>query len=179
MYRGLLHVGTVFCSALLLFLIQPVMGKLLLPWFGGSAGVWTTAMLFFQAMLLLGYVYAWLLARLPSRAQIAIHLTLLAASCLAMPIAPWKSVAAVGDPPAAIAILLLSAIGLPYFLLASTSPLVQAWREHRKHDRRVYRLFAASNLASPAAPVIYPFAIDPRLTVRRHLIGSSAGYACF
>src|SRR4051794_17944826 len=85
MYRGLLHVGTVFCSALLLFLIQPVMGKLLLPWFGGSAGVWATAMLFFQAMLLLGYVYAWLLVRLPSRAQIAIHLTLLAASCLAMP----------------------------------------------------------------------------------------------
>ena len=178
MYRGLLHVGTVFCSALLLFLIQPVMGKLLLPWFGGSAGVWTTAMLFFQAMLLLGYVYAWLLVRLPSRAQIAIHLTLLAASCLAMPIAPW-SVAAVGEPPAAITILLVSAIGLPYFLLASTSPLIQAWREHRKHDWRVYRLFAVSNFASLAALVLYPFAIEPRFPVRRQLLWWSGGYAFF
>jgi hypothetical protein len=179
MYRGLLHVGTVFSSALLLFLVQPMMGKLLLPWFGGSAGVWTTAMLFFQAMLLLGYVYAWLLARLPSKAQIAIHVMFLAASCLAMPLAPWRNAPAPGDPPTAIAILLLSTIGLPFFLLASTSPLIQAWREQRKHDERVYRLFALSNLASLAALLLYPFAIEPRSTVRRQLFLWSMGYACF
>src|SRR5260370_1892515 len=118
-------------------------------------------MLFFQAMLLLGYVYAWLLVRLPTRAQIAIHLTLLAASCLAMPIAPWKSVAAVGDPPAAIAILLLSAIGLPYFLLASTSPLVQACRDHPTPHRRVYRFFAVSTLPSLPSPRLSASAIHP------------------
>ena len=181
MFRGLLHVGTVFVSSLLLFLIQPVMGKLLLPRFGGGAGVWTTAMLFFQAGLLFGYLYAHWVSRLAPPAQTAVHVSLLAASCLVIPVTAGKTaLASVGAAPQwQIAVLLQTSIGLPYFLLASTSPLVQSWRARREKDARVYRLFAVSNLASLSALALYPVAIEPLLTVRRQLLLWSIGYGCF
>lgn len=181
MFRGLLHVGTVFCASLLLFLIQPMMGKLLLPRFGGAAGVWTTAMLFFQAALLLGYLYAHWCTRLAPAAQTALHLALLAASCLALPILPWPNAAPASDaaPESRIAVLLAASIGLPFFLLSSTSPLVQSWRSRREESPRVYRLFAVSNLASLGALALYPVIIEPNLGVRRQLVLWSIGYASF
>ena len=181
MFRGLLHVGTIFFSSLLLFLIQPVMGKLLLPRFGGGSGVWTTAMLFFQVGLLLGYLYAHWMSRMAPGAQAVIHVSLLAASCLLMPVSVWKTapLSAGAAPEWQIAILLQTSIGLPYFLLASTSPLVQSWRARWDKDARVYRLFAVSNLASLAALALYPVGIEPLTTVRRQLLLWSIGYGCF
>jgi hypothetical protein len=180
-FRGLLHVGTVFFGSLLLFLIQPMMGKLLLPRFGGAAGVWTTAMLFFQAALLLGYLYAHWSTRLAPAAQTALHVALLAASCLALPVVPWSNAAPAADaaPEGQIVALLAASIGLPFCLLSSTSPLVQSWRSRDKESPRVYRLFAVSNLASLAALVLYPVIVEPLLGVRRQLLLWSIGYACF
>src|SRR5262249_16053427 len=125
-----LHAATVFLSAFLLFLVQPLLAKQILPWFGGAAIVWTLCMVFFQLVLLLGYAYAhWLMARVSSRRQALIHLVLLMASLVFLPVAPdvsWKPEG--GDSPVwRIITLLFATVGLPYFLLSSTSPLVQAW----------------------------------------------------
>ena len=172
MSRGLLHVGTVFLSSLLLFLIQPMLGKNLLPWFGGSAGVWTTAMLFFQVVLLLGYLYAhW--------ANRWIHLALLAASCLFLPIMPSSAGQPAGHPSLQILLLLARSIGLPYFLLASTSPLVQSWLSGGEPRAGVYRLYALSNLASLGALLLYPVIIEPWIAMRRQLLLWSIGYGLF
>lgn len=171
MYRGLLHVGTVFFGSFLLFLIQPVLGKDLLPWFGGSAGVWTTTMLFFQVVLLLGYLYAhW--------ANRWVHIGLLAASCLFLPVAPSFTPQA-GDPSLRIAWLLTKSIGLPYLLLAATSPLVQTWRSSEKPRAGAYRLYALSNLASLVALLFYPVMIEPWIPMRRQLLFWSVGYGIF
>src|SRR5215471_1438761 len=130
MFRRPLYLCTIFTSSLLLFLIQPMMGKALLPFYGGSAGVWTTVMLFFQVTLLLGYAYAHGKARyLNRRLQIGLHLLLLAAGALAVGsggsiVRPPDG----GGPPAfQILATMSAAIGLPYLLLSSTGPLVQAW----------------------------------------------------
>jgi hypothetical protein len=126
-----LHAATIFVSAFLLFLIQPVLAKQILPWFGGAAIVWTSCMVFFQLVLLLGYAYAHGLTRLAPRAQALIHIGLLVASLAFLPIAPdagWKPQG--GDNPVArILALLFATVGLPYFLLSSTTPLFQSWFE--------------------------------------------------
>src|SRR5690242_12414327 len=127
MLRSVMQGGVIFLGAMLLFLIQPMMGKAMLPRFGGSAGVWTTAMLFFQAGLLAGYAYAhFITRRLPPRIAALLHVLLLATSALLMPMARPSSLPG-GDPASRILISLAASIGLPYFLLSSTSPLVQAW----------------------------------------------------
>ena len=180
MVRSLLHVATVFLSSLLLFLIQPMLGKTMLPWFGGSAGVWTTAMLFFQTVLLLGYVYAHCATRyLPAPARIGLHVAMLAVSCVLLPVAPWKlwSGQASSDPVPEIALLLAMSIGLPYFLLSSTSPLVQAWSA--RQGSSVYRLYALSNLASLGALFLYPVLLEPWIDTKRQLQWWSGGYAAF
>ena len=155
----LLYALTIFLSAFLLFQVQPIIAKIILPWFGGSSAVWTTCMLFFQSVLFLGYVYAhWLNHRLAGRKQAMLHTLLLSISLAALPILPnsrWKSVA-VGNPSWRILALLSLTIGAPYFLLSSTSPLLQAWYA-RNHDQAMpYRLFALSNLASMLALLSYP-----------------------
>src|SRR5437868_2149394 len=123
----LLHAATVFLSAFLLFLVQPILAKQILPWFGGTAVVWTLCMVFFQLALLLGYAYAhWLASRVPTRRQAWLHLALLAASLAFLPVAPdaaWKPEGGANPVPRIIA-LLFATVGLPYFLLASTSPTV-------------------------------------------------------
>lgn len=180
MLRSLLQVGTVFLSSLLLFLIQPMMGKTMLPWFGGSAGVWTTAMLFFQAVLLLGYLYAHFSTRyLSPPVRIGLHLFLLAVSCVLLPVAPWKlwSGEPSSDPVGEIALLLAMSIGLPYFLLSSTSPLIQAW--NTREGSGVYRLYAISNLASLGALLLYPVLLEPWMETRQQLQWWSNGYAAF
>src|SRR5258708_1538640 len=119
---------TIACSSTLLFLVQPIIAKAILPRFGGSAGVWVTCMLFFQVVLLIGYLYSYLVTRhLGGRAQTAVHLLLLVASAGVLPLKPRFEWMAGGSPPIAILLVLASSVGLPYFVLATTSPLLQSW----------------------------------------------------
>jgi len=161
-----LFAATIALSALLLFLVQPIVAKQILPWFGGSAGVWSVCMVFFQSTLLAGYAYAHLLTRrlLPQR-QFQVHVALLLLSLLALPIIPNAGLKPIGGQDAATAILrvLLATIGLPFLLLSSTGPLLQAWLARRVAARTVYRMFALSNLGSLLGLVAFPFAIEPLL----------------
>jgi SAM-dependent methyltransferase len=178
----LLYAATIFVSAFLLFLVQPVMAKEILPWFGGSATVWTTCLVFFQTTLLAGYAYSDLAVhRLTSRAQIKLHTVLLLASLSVLPIIPgagWKPTGA-ENPSWLILGLLAATIGLPYFLLSTTSPLVQAWFARARPGASPYRLFALSNLASMLALVGYPFLLEPWVPTRLQAIGWSFAYALF
>jgi len=178
----LLYAFTIFVSAFLLFLVQPVMAKQILPWFGGSAAVWTTCLVFFQAVLLLGYAYADGVVRsLSMKAQVRLHTVLLALSCLVLPIVPgaqWKPLGT-ENPTLLILGLLAATIGLPYFLLSTTSPLLQAWFARRFPGRSPYRLFALSNLASMLALVGYPFLLEPWVPTRAQSLGWSAAYVVF
>ena len=125
----LFYALTISLSAFLLFEVQPVIAKMILPWFGGSSAVWSTCMLFFQIVLLLGYAYAHLLNRFPPRRQAMIHISLLGLSLATLPIIPgayWKQPSGL-QPSFTILALLSVTVGMPYFLLSSTSPLLQAW----------------------------------------------------
>jgi SAM-dependent methyltransferase len=162
----MLHAFTIFLSSFLLFLAQPLIARLILPWFGGTAAVWTTCMLFFQALLLAGYAYAHALgSRLAPRRQALVHTVLLVAAVATLPIAPgeaWKP-AGSEEPISYILLLLGASVGLPYFLLAATSPLAQSWFALAHPAANPYQLFAVSNLASLLALVGYPLAIEPYL----------------
>ena len=169
-FRLAFHYGlTIFLSAFLLFQVQPMIGKMILPWFGGSASVWTTCMLFFQSILLLGYLYShWVVARLTPRQQSLLHMALLLAALLLIPISPsdaWKPTGA-ENPTLRILGLLAVSIGLPYFVLSTTGPLVQAWFARERAGLVPYRLFALSNLGSMLALIAYPLAIEPVLPTR-------------
>ena len=177
-----LYALTIFTSAFLLFLVQPITAKQILPWFGGSAAVWTTCLVFFQVLLLAGYAYSdWTTRKLASRTQIALHVVLLLASLAALPLIPDASWKPHGDdePTWRILGLLTVTVGLPYFLLATTGPLVQAWFARSFPAGTVYRLFALSNFASLLALVAYPFALEPWITTRQQSYGWSAGYLAF
>jgi hypothetical protein len=178
----LLYALTISLSAFLLFEVQPVIAKMILPWFGGTSAVWTTCMLFFQAVLLLGYLYAhWLHERLPSPRQAWLHIAALGASLAALPILPnqaWKVVAA-GNPSLRILALLAVTVGAPYFLLASTSPLLQAWYARQNRRGLPYRLFALSNGASMLALLSYPLLVEPNLSSRVQALVWSAAYVVF
>jgi SAM-dependent methyltransferase len=177
-----LYAATIFLSAFLLFLVQPLMAKQILPWFGGSAGVWTTCLVFFQTALLAGYGYCDLVARrLRPAAQVRLHVVLLAVSLAVLPIVPaahWKP-AGSEEPLWLILGLLVATIGLPYFLLSTTSPLVQLWFARARPGASPYRLFALSNLASMLALVGYPFLLEPWAATRMQALGWSAGYVAF
>lgn len=171
---------TAFCSSLLLFLIQPIAAKAILPFLGGSAGVWTTAMLFFQVLLLLGYVYAdWLTRRLRPQVQTAIHLSLVALSLLQLPIAIRPPAETSTHPALQVLKMLAVSVGLPYLLLSSTSPMVQVWRARKSDLASAYKLFSVSNAASLIALLSYPFVIEPLVGTQRQMQAWSAGYAGF
>ncbi len=175
-----LYAVTIFVSAFLLFLVQPVLAKQILPWFGGTASVWTICMVFFQSVLLLGYAYShWLASTFPPRRQAAIHLTLLAVSLAFLPIIPDASWKPTGheDPALRILMLLFATIGLPYLLLSSTSPLVQAWFARAYPGASPYRLFALSNFASMLALLGYPFLLEPAFPTR-HAVAGLVGRLC-
>src|SRR5579864_9362328 len=125
----ILYALTILVSAFLLFQVQPIIARIILPWFGGSAAVWTTCLLFFQSVLLLGYLYAHGLHRaLTPNAQSAVHIALMTASLAVLPILPsaaWKP-AGTEDPTVRILLLLTATVGLPYLLLSTTGPLLQA-----------------------------------------------------
>ncbi len=177
-----LYALTIFVSAFLLFLLQPITAKQILPWFGGSAAVWTTCLVFFQTTLLVGYAYADAVTRrLSPKAQAGLHVALLLLSCALLPIIPgaqWKPLGT-ENPSLLILGLLAATVGLPYFLLATTSPLLQAWFARSFPGRSPYRLFALSNLASMLALLGYPFALEPWVATRLQSYGWSVAYGGF
>lgn len=182
---------TIGVGACLLFQVQFILGKQILPWFGGAPAVWTTCMLFFQVLLLLGYAYAHLVSRAPSpRRQRDVHLALLVAALALLlvrvvawpsPITPggdWKPTADQA-PSLAILGLLLFTIGLPYLVLSATGPLLQSWYARCFPGASPYRLYALSNLGSLAGLLSYPFVLEPLLTVAHQGWAWVAGFALF
>ena len=166
---------TIFTGAFLLFLVQPLIGKYILPWFGGAPAVWTSCMLFFQLLLLAGYGYAHFSARwLKPRMQAGLHLILLiAAMALLKNITPsdaWKPTDG-ADPTLRILGLLLASIGLPYFVLAATSPLLQHWFSRTHPGASPFRLYALSNIGSMLALLIFPVYFETHFTrpMRAHI----------
>ena len=156
----------IFLSAALLFVVQPMFTKMVLPRFGGSPSVWSVAMVFFQAVLLGGYAYAHVITRwLPTRLAVPVHIALLAVATFALPLAiatGW------GRPPSEGATawllgLFLASIGLPFFALSANGPLLQAWfaRTDHRAAKDPYFLYAASNVGSFLALISYPFVIEP------------------
>ena len=177
----LLYAVTIFLSAFLLFQVQPLIAKIILPWFGGSAAVWSAAMMFFQLSLLAGYGYAHFLGKAKAKTQMMVHGALLLVSCALLPILPnpiWKPDVA-GDPTLRIVMLLGATIGLPYFLLSSTSPLLQVWYVRRTGNQVPYRLFALSNFGSMLALLSFPFLVEPQLASRMQAYTWSGLYVAF
>ena len=153
-----------FLGAFLIFQVQPLMSGWILPWFGGGAAVWTACLLFFQAALFAGYLYAHVSDRyLPSMPRFLVHLALMIAALALLPIIPrehWKP-ADPAVPVGRILLLLAASIGAPYLLLSSTAPLVQAWYGRLYPDRSPYRLYALSNAGSLLALLSYPVLFEP------------------
>lgn len=179
---GVLFATTVFISAFLLFQIQPLISKAILPWFGGTPSVWTTCMLFFQTLLCGGYMYSHLLtAKLPSRWQAVLHVTLLIVSLAFLKILPsisWKPVGA-ELPTFRITVLLLSTVGLPYFVLSTTGPLLLRWFSLIEPTASPYRLYALSNAGSLMALLSYPILFEPLMRISVQANSWSVGFCVF
>src|SRR5689334_16747493 len=179
---ALLLASTVFLGAFLLFLIEPLFAKLILPRFGGAAAVWAACLVFFQCALLLGYLYADLTSRrLTPPRQAQLHIALLLLSLLFLPIAPRfsESHRAGSDPASTILVLLSVSIGLPFVLLSATSPLAQIWYARGSAQREPYHLFALSNLASLLALLSYPLLIEPHVAAHRQAAVWSVMFVAF
>jgi spermidine synthase len=164
----LLFATAIFASAFLIFLVQPVVGKRILPWFGGTPAVWTLCLAFYQSMLFFGYAYAHCLIRFarPSL-HLGIHAAVVVAALAALPVLPSAAWAPEGaaHPTLRILTMLAANVALPFFVLASTGPLVQAWFTRRYPLHSPYPLYAVSNVGSLLALIIYPFFIEPRLSL--------------
>lgn len=175
------YAATIFLSAFLLFLVQPIIARQILPWFGGAASVWATCLVFFQSALLAGYAYADATVRLGSRRQTMLHVALLLISLATLPILAADSWKPHGDeqPVARILLLLAATIGLPYFLLSTTTPLAQSWYWRRFRTGVPYRLFALSNFASLLALLGFPLLAEPWLDLRQLGHAWSVLYAAF
>ena len=187
----LLFAISIFLSAFLLFQIQPMIGKFILPWFGGTPAVWSTVMLFFQVLLTGGYAYAyWLIARVEQRKQIVIHTSLIGLAILIIicnsfvwisPITPdasWKP-ENVSQPLLGIFSILIASVGLPYFILASNGPLMQAWFSRMFPDHSYARLYALSNFGSLLGLLAYPILIEPNLSLREQGWTWAIGFVLF
>ncbi len=181
-----LFATTVFLSAFLLFQIQPIVAKMILPWFGGSSSVWSVCIVFFQVELLLGYTYVhWLHEKLAPARQALVHGGLLLLSLALLPVAAdpaWKG-AALDHPSWSVLALLATAVGAPYLMLSTTGPLMQAWYA-RSFPASVtvahpYRLYALSNLASMLALLSYPVLVEPFWPVGTQAMAWSSGYVAF
>lgn len=173
---------TIFLGAFLLFQVQPMIGKFVLPWFGGSPLAWATCMMFFQILLLAGYAYAHFLTKVFSpRRQSRLHLALLVASFAFLPVLPSDSWKPAGDESAIVRILLLLAatLGAPFLLLSATGPLLQSWFSRSHPGRSPYRLYALSNVASLLALLSYPFFIEPALPLRLQTYLWSGAFVIF
>ncbi|MGA1692222.1 MAG: spermidine synthase [Burkholderiaceae bacterium] len=181
----LLYALAVLLSSFLLFLVQPIIAKQIVPWFGGSASVWSACLTFFQLVLLAGYAYSDLVQRLQPRVQTGLHAALLVVSLISLPILAADSWKPMGDEAPLLRILGLLAvtIGLPYFMLSTTGPLIQSWWAREQHDpqlaQRAYRLFALSNAGSLLGLVSYPFIIEPYVSTQHQAWVWSTAYAVF
>ncbi|MBI1872337.1 MAG: fused MFS/spermidine synthase [Acidobacteria bacterium] len=181
-FVALLYASTIFLSAFLLFQVQPIAAKSILPWFGGTAAVWSTCLAFFQLVLVLGYSYAALSSRfLERKQQVIAHVALLALSLLGLPATPssaWKAPGG-GDPVPRILGLLTTSVGLPYFLLSTTGPLLQLWYARGRERGSPYRLFALSNAGSMLALLTYPVVVEPFIGTHRQGLIWSGAYVAF
>lgn len=183
-WTTVLFAVTAFSGAGLLFVVQPLVARLILPSYGGSATVWSTSSLFFQVLLLAAYGYAHgTTSRLGSRWQPRAHLVVLALPLVALPVALPADVAPTADVSPALWLLrtLLLVIGLPFAVVATTGPLLQrwySWGDHRRSDDP-YFLFAASNLGSFGGLLAYPLVIEPQLTLAEQRLWWSAGFVVF
>jgi len=179
---------TVFLGAFLLFQIQPIIGKYLLPWFGGAPSVWLTCLMFFQLLLLGGYAYAHFLQRLSAGRQAALHAGLLVVALATgsllvfvwgsplLPDPSWRSMSGTERPTIDILRLLLVSIGLSYFLLSTSASLLQAWSHRIQPERSPYIFYVVSNTASLLALLSYPFFVEPQLTIREQAWMWSGGF---
>jgi hypothetical protein len=179
---ALLFALTIFAAAAVLFLLEPMMGKILLPSFGGAPAVWNLCVAFFQAVLLAAYGYAHWLTRLGSvRAQMAIHLAVVALPWLVLPIAAESGFASEsgGNPTWSVLAVLLLTAGLPFFVVATTSPLLGQWfaASRHRHAADPYYLYAASNAGSMLGLLAYPTLVEPRLALPGQTRGWAASYA--
>ena len=173
---------TSFWGAYLLFQLEPLIGKFILPWFGGSPTVWITCMLFFQVFLLLGYAYAHLNLKFFSAAnQALLQSGLLILGILVLPVTPAQSFKPVSSdqPIFDILSLLASNVGLPYFILSTTSPLLQAWIVRINPYRSPYTLYALSNFGSLLALLSYPFLVEPYFKLGTQTLGWSWGFVLY
>jgi hypothetical protein len=172
---------TLFLSAGLMFLVEPMIAKMVLPRLGGSPAVWSTCLVFFQAVLLLGYAYAHALTRLVSRSvQIGVHIAvLLPLAALALPLDLGAGAPTPGASPALWLLLRLTAVaGLPVFAISATAPLLQRWFADLDHDAAddPYFLYAASNAGSLLALLAYPLLVEPTLPLDRQAALWSGGF---
>lgn len=165
MWAGGVLAGTIFTAAFLLFQVQPLLGRYILPWFGGMPEVWTACMLFFQVFLLAGYAYAHLLSRLPLRWQVAIHIVLTGAAAVTLAIVPDAALKPAPEDVPVLKILWICTVcvGAAYFVLSATSPLIQSWFARALPGRNPYRLYALSNAGSLLALASFPFVFEPLL----------------
>jgi hypothetical protein len=177
-----LFAATIFLGSILLFQVELIIARIVLPWFGGAAAVWTTCLLFFQIMLLLGYLYAHGLVRyFRPKTQFLIHLALLVAAAFLLPILPdasWKP-AGTEAPLLRILTLLTAVVGLSFFLLSSTSPLLSYWFARNFPESSPYRLYALSNLGSMLGLLSYPTLVEPNLTIRAQAYEWSGAFLAF
>ena len=177
-----LYGATLALSAGLVFLLQPMFARFVLPLLGGTPAVWSTAMLFFQTLLLLAYVYAhWLTSRLAPRRQVALHMALVAAALLPLPVGipgGWTPPVD-GSPVPWLLALLVVAVGLPFFVVAATAPLLQSWLAATDHPDAddPYFLYRASNAGSVIGLLAYPLVVEPRLTLGDQSWLWSGGFA--
>ena len=169
-------------SAFLVFQIQPVISKMILPWFGGGPAIWTSCMMFFQLMLLAGYAYAYAINRFLSlKAQVIVHMSLVIVGLLFLPIIPdeiWKPTDG-SQPTLRILSVLLANVGLPYFLLSATAPLLQAWYAAKLPGKIPYRLYALSNAGSLFALLSFPFLIEPLMSSSIQAYVWAGGFIAF
>ncbi|MBI4664431.1 MAG: hypothetical protein HY735_37020, partial [Verrucomicrobia bacterium] len=175
---------TIFLSAGLVFSIQPIVAKMVLPLLGGAPAVWTTCMLFFQGMLLAGYVYAHLISRRwTPRAQCGAHLALLLLGGLMLPLGvanpTLPGLVGQANPAAWLLKYLLASAGLPFFVLSASAPLLQQWFSNTRHPSASdpYFLYSASNLGSLLALLSYPILVEPTLRIATQSQLWSTGYA--
>src|SRR4051812_1621530 len=174
-------IAAIFLSAALLFAVQPMFTKMVLPRLGGAPSVWSVAMVFFQAALLAGYAYAHLLTRYaPGRKSVGIHLVVMVAACFFLPLsiaAGWGRPPEVGEAFWLLGLFTVS-IGLPFFALAANSPLLQAWFARTDHPaaKDPYFLYAASNIGSFLALIAYPVVIEPLVRLSDQTRGWSLGF---
>jgi hypothetical protein len=187
----ILYVLSIFVSAFLLFQVQPMISRYILPFFGGTPAVWSTVQLFFQVFLTGGYAYAfWIIRRISTKKQARVHITVLVISLALVaalgffwpspvtPDASWKPLS-LDTPILDIFKLLFVAVGLPYFLLSTNSPLMQAWFARSQPGRSPYWLYALSNIGSLLGLLAYPFVIEPKLTLIEQGWMWAGGYMLF